>query len=190
MDGRTYAGPGASIQSSAITSSIEAGPPAIAALPAAGNSSLPGRRLPVPGRRSSLGVARAISAREPPVSSREPPVSSREQPVLAGGRRKSALPRRALGDADAQHLVGRISRYLGIGLQNIVAFYAPDCVVIGGGVAEHFDLLEPAMRTALNQIGGNQPYGGTALRGSRLGDVAGILGGAYMAVCVTVKAPL
>lgn len=84
------------------------------------------------------------------------------------------------GDADAQRLGATISRYLGLGLQNIVAFYAPDVVVLGGGVAAHFDLLEPGLRVVLAEAVGCQPPGGMALRASRLADAAGILGAAYM----------
>ncbi len=93
------------------------------------------------------------------------------------------------GDADAMRLIGGISRYLGLGLQNVVAFYAPDTVVVGGGVAEHFDLLEPGMRAALDQVAGLHAPGGVALRASRLGDAAGILGGAYMVLSPTAVTP-
>jgi glucokinase len=84
------------------------------------------------------------------------------------------------GDADAQAIIAGVGRYLGLGLINVVAFYAPDLVVLGGGVAQHFDLLEPGMRAALDRVAGCQPPGGVALHASRLGDAAGILGGAYM----------
>jgi glucokinase len=93
------------------------------------------------------------------------------------------------GDADALHLVADIGRYLGLGLQNVVAFYAPDRVVVGGGVAQHYNLLEPGMRAVLHQVADLHPPGGVALRASRLGDAAGILGGAYMVLSPTAVTP-
>lgn len=84
------------------------------------------------------------------------------------------------GDAEAQRLGATISRYLGLGLQNVVAFYAPDVTVLGGGVARHFDLLEPGLRAVLAEAVGCQPPGGMAVRASLLADAAGILGAAYM----------
>jgi glucokinase len=93
------------------------------------------------------------------------------------------------GDADALRLVADVGRYLGLGLQNVVAFYAPDTVVVGGGVAQHYDLLEPGMRAVLAQVADLHPPGGVALRVSRLGDDAGILGGAYMVLSPTAVTP-
>lgn len=85
-----------------------------------------------------------------------------------------------LGDPDAAHLVGRIGRYLGLGLVNVVAFYAPDRVVLGGGVADHFDLLEPGIREALDPLGHYHPITRMTLHRSELAESAGILGAAYM----------
>jgi glucokinase len=84
------------------------------------------------------------------------------------------------GDADAMRVVAQIGRYLGAGLTNIAAFYAPDVVVIGGGVSRHFDLLEPGMRDMLSRTCGIQPGAGIELRQSTLGENAGILGAAYL----------
>jgi len=85
-----------------------------------------------------------------------------------------------LGDPDAARLVGRIGRYLGLGLVNVVAFYAPDCVVLGGGVADHFDLLDPGIRETLDLVGHYQPITRMTLHRSELAESAGILGAAYM----------
>lgn len=86
------------------------------------------------------------------------------------------------GDADAQTLIARIARYLGLGLINVIAFYAPNLIVLGGGVAEHFDLFEPGMREVLDQLILSRPPGGVLLRASQLGEAAGILGGAHLAL--------
>lgn len=105
---------------------------------------------------------------------------SRGDGVSGQGTAEDLFAAGRAGDADACALISTIAGYLGLGLINVVACFAPDLIVLGGGVAQHFDLLEPGMRAALERFAGCQPPGGTGLRASALGEAAGILGGAYM----------
>ena len=93
---------------------------------------------------------------------------------------QTAAPRAASEQPDAGVEVGRIRCYLGLGLVNVVAFYAPNRVVLGGGVADHFDLLESGIRETLDLVGHYQPIARMTLHRSELAESAGILGAAYM----------
>lgn len=48
-------------------------------------------------------------------------------------------------DSIACALVGRYVRYLGEGIANIVNIFRPDCIVLGGMVARHNDILQQAI---------------------------------------------
>jgi glucokinase len=49
------------------------------------------------------------------------------------------------GDGIARNVLKRAGAYLGIGFSNILTMLAPDCIVVGGGVAQLGDmLLQPA----------------------------------------------
>lgn len=48
-------------------------------------------------------------------------------------------------DLIACALVGRYVRYLGEGIANIVNIFRPDCIVLGGMVARHNDILQQAI---------------------------------------------
>lgn len=47
------------------------------------------------------------------------------------------------GDAEAQAIVRFIGNYFGEGLANVMNMIAPECVVLGGGVMQSFDLFAP-----------------------------------------------
>jgi glucokinase len=54
-----------------------------------------------------------------------------------------------LGDKLAKDIINEASRYLGIGLSNIINILAPDMIAIGGGVSNMGDIfLKPAIRIA------------------------------------------
>lgn len=55
---------------------------------------------------------------------------------------EEAFDRARAGDERAIRGINDVGRYLGIGIANMVVGITPDCVVIGGGIAAAFDLLE------------------------------------------------
>jgi glucokinase len=83
------------------------------------------------------------------------------------------------GDAFALDLIDRVAFLLGRGLRNLEAFYAPDKIVISGGLGQRFDLLAAGIsrgRSPASSLSLHAP-----LSPSTLGDTAGIVGAACAA---------
>lgn len=100
-----------------------------------------------------------------------------------GGRSSEQLACLARGgDADAQRLFDAAAEYLGIGLAGLLNLLNLDGIVIGGGVAASYDLLEPVLLRTLEQRTFPQIMAGVELRRAALGDDAGLLGAALMAL--------
>ena len=86
------------------------------------------------------------------------------------------------GEAEALAIFRQVGWYLGIACANLAQVFNPQCIVIGGGVAEAFDLfqepLERAMRDrAMPEIGEQ-----TRVAPAARGPLAGSLGAAYHAM--------
>lgn len=80
------------------------------------------------------------------------------------------------GEPVAIHLLDRIAQWVGVGLVNLVAFFMPDTVVLGGGVgARCFTLLTPTITSILEQHRRLVPTD-INLRVAETGDDAGLLG--------------
>lgn len=64
----------------------------------------------------------------------------------------------AANDTVAQGLVGRYIRYLGEGIVNIINIFRPDCIILGGMLANQDDALRIALEETIQQdcFGGNQ----------------------------------
>jgi glucokinase len=84
------------------------------------------------------------------------------------------------GDPRARAVLEEAGRWLGLGLVNVLAFQAPDVIVLGGGVARAPYMLDAARR-ALAEFT-LQPPEGTALRRAELGELAGACGAAHAAL--------
>lgn len=54
-----------------------------------------------------------------------------------------------LGDAVAMALIDREAEYLGIGFTGLIHIYSPERVIMGGGVASAFDLLDPGIHAVI-----------------------------------------
>ena len=69
---------------------------------------------------------------------------------------------------------------LGYGLANLQHVYAPERIIVGGGVSALFDLLQPGMRRTLSArlLPGFTP---AAIVPAALGDEAGVIGAAFRA---------
>lgn len=84
------------------------------------------------------------------------------------------------GDRAASQIIEQAVLATTIGIANIVHFYAPDAVVLGGGVMHHYALFEPSIRRMLSTIT-MVPVEGLLVSDSRLGQDAGPLGAALAA---------
>lgn len=81
------------------------------------------------------------------------------------------------GDAAAQALVAQEARWLGIGLTNLLHLFSPDVVVIGGGLANAFDLLIDGIRGVI-RTRAMPAYRDVTIARSALGPAAGLVGAA------------
>ncbi len=85
------------------------------------------------------------------------------------------------GDKEAQYLFNIYGRYLAVGLVNIIHLLDPEIVVLGGGVAESFDLFKHSMFSELKRrVMGFERRKLTIKKGI-LGREAGIFGGFVLA---------
>jgi glucokinase len=81
------------------------------------------------------------------------------------------------GDAVALAVVREHATLLGIGFANLQHIYAPELLVVGGGVSDLLDLMQPHVATVLKErlLVGFQP---AAIRVAALGEAAGLVGAA------------
>lgn len=77
-------------------------------------------------------------------------------------------------DCNDPTIWGEYGTYLAAGLFNILALWAPDAIVIGGGVANHFDKFEHAMNRFFET---NNFFGQPIIKQAKLLDESGIYGG-------------
>ena len=80
------------------------------------------------------------------------------------------------GDPVALALVAQVGFYLGRGLRNIEAFYAPARIAIGGGLGQRFDLLAAGIENGRAPASSLSPRAHVVA--SSLGDDAGVIGAA------------
>jgi glucokinase len=71
---------------------------------------------------------------------------------------------------------------LGTGLASLTNTLNIQAVIIGGGVSASFDLLLPSLQWTIKQRSFPELYQGLVIEKSLLGDDAGLLGGAALAV--------
>lgn len=83
------------------------------------------------------------------------------------------------GDVSALELVDAEAKWLGIGFTNLLHLYSPDLIVMGGGLANGFDLLAPGIRTTVGQRA-MPAYRDVPIVPAELGDRAGLIGAASL----------
>ncbi|WP_245429220.1 ROK family protein [Mesorhizobium sp. WSM3860] len=83
------------------------------------------------------------------------------------------------GDATARELVAAEAKWLGIGFTNLLHLYSPDLIVMGGGLANGFDLLAPGIRATVEERA-MQAYRDVPIVPAELGDRAGLVGAASL----------
>ena len=105
---------------------------------------------------------------------------------LVGGDDSRVTPKEmaaaaAVGDGHVEQAIVRAAEYLGIGIANLVVALHPDLVVLGGGVAQIGDLLFDNVRHTLADRVHMIPTDTVTLKPSKLGTMAGTLGGIALA---------
>lgn len=85
-------------------------------------------------------------------------------------------------DEAAREVLARSGRYLGIALSNIVNLFEPEVIVIGGSVAEAGEPFLGSARDRLNTMLDQQNRRPVHLERARLGNDAGIVGAALLAL--------
>jgi glucokinase len=81
--------------------------------------------------------------------------------------------------ADMQTLLQQEARYLGIGITNLIHIFSPECVILGGGVAEIFDQLIDTITQTIGQRA-MPPFREVPILPAQLGKDAGVVGAASL----------
>lgn len=79
------------------------------------------------------------------------------------------------GDEAALELVGQLAHQLGVGIVNLAHLFSPKKIVLGGGVMNAFDLLEPGIKRYMANIA-MVPFRGVEVEKAQLGDNSGVFG--------------
>jgi len=104
----------------------------------------------------------------------------------AGVRRPPATARAVLdaaraGDAVCKRAVRDVGEHLGIAVASVLDVLNPSVVVLAGGIAAAFDLLEPHLKRAVAAHAFAQTAADAAIERSRLGNDAAVVGVALLA---------
>jgi glucokinase len=86
------------------------------------------------------------------------------------------------GHAGARRIVATGARHAALGLVNVVACYAPDMIVLGGGVMGAYGAHLDEIRCVVEESTDYLPPGHTRIVEAMLGDHAGVIGAAYVAM--------
>jgi len=101
-----------------------------------------------------------------------------EQGRLTGG----AVSRLALaGDKGALDAVSELARWLGVGLVSMTNAFDPEMIVVGGGVGALGELLLTPARESVRRLAIPPGRDNVRIAGARLGNRAGLVGGALTA---------
>ena len=76
-------------------------------------------------------------------------------------------------------LLDEEARWLGIGFTNLLHLYAPDVLVIGGGIANGLDLMRPTIEAVIAERA-MPPFRGVPIVAAELGGHAGLAGAASL----------
>jgi glucokinase len=134
---------------------------------------LPGCWQSLVGKEGMVARAREKAA--------EAPGSALHALAASGGEIDlKTLAELAAGDAPCRETLEETGRYVGIGLANLVKVFAPQALIIGGGIAEgNRVLLDAAQRTVREYA--IKPYQDVPLLPAQLGQDAGLIGASFWA---------
>lgn len=82
------------------------------------------------------------------------------------------------GDELAQKIIQQAATYIGLGLVNVILFYLPECIALGGGVMKNYDLFFPHIQQLLSQHSVVVSTRRVRIAPVSLGNKAGVLGAA------------
>lgn len=87
-----------------------------------------------------------------------------------------------LGDDLAIQIFKKVGDYLGVGLANLINIIGPEVIVIGGGVANAWDVFERPMREQIRKRAFPSISQEIQIKPAECGDNAGLLGAAHLAM--------
>jgi glucokinase len=106
---------------------------------------------------------------------------SRALAQRAGGRSVHAIVRAARGgDRRALNALSRTARWLGVGLASLAPVFAPDTIVVGGGVGTAGDLLLAPARASFREHAGSDFRDAVRVVASELEGWDGLIGAACL----------
>jgi glucokinase len=95
---------------------------------------------------------------------------------------RTAMDAARRGDPAALEVARHAGKYLGLGLVNIIAFLAPEVIVLSGSVMSSYDLLQPMVNEILERHSVLMPSREVRIVPAQLGDNAGVCGAALTAL--------
>ena len=78
-------------------------------------------------------------------------------------------------------LLAELGEKAGRGLAFLINIFNPELVIIGGMLSQSGDYLRLPMRSTINKLSLSLVNNDTQLRASKLGETAGVIGGALLA---------
>jgi len=85
------------------------------------------------------------------------------------------------GDQLALEVFKRVGTYLGVGVANLINLFNPEIIVIGGGVANGWDLFEKYIHEQVSERAFGSQQANVKIVPAQCGDNAGLLGAARLA---------
>lgn len=86
------------------------------------------------------------------------------------------------GDAAALRAIEETSRYLGMGIANLISILNPQVVVLGGGLMQASDLMLDTIRREVREWAQPIAAGQVRIEATRLGEDAALIGAARLAL--------
>jgi glucokinase len=86
------------------------------------------------------------------------------------------------GETEALAIFQRVGWYLGIACANMAQLFNPQCIVIGGGVGESFELFREPLQRIMRERTMPEVYEQVRVVPAACGSIAGSLGAAYHAM--------
>lgn len=100
---------------------------------------------------------------------------------------KSVYERGLEGDELALEVFRRMGIYLGVGLANLINIFNPEMIVLGGGVADGWDLFSAHVNEQIRERAFPIPARRAEIVRAACGDDAGLLGAAHIAFTTVTK---
>jgi glucokinase len=85
----------------------------------------------------------------------------------------------AQGDALARQLVAEEAEILGVGMVSLLHLYSPDRIIMGGGMANNFDVLHPAIAAHISTYA-MPAFRDVTITHAALGENSGLIGAAAL----------